>query len=489
VSSTTHRAASVALPQAALSGEDARDVAALRRTLERRGRIGQLSFVTADAVVLAVLISVAHTVLGIGGAGGTGSLGLGALGIVCSVALLHVYGLYPRAPQRLATGTLDDLPALFHAIVPGMLVTAGLLSLGDGHVGLPDVLIMIAAALALLTMARVFVRFAVARWRAPTRVLAVGSNANSPIVLGYLLARRDVEIVGHMRTSQRHDSGTDDLPVLRGPDDLRRVLVAKKVERIVLFGDDGATELPPLARQARLVGANLTVVPEHLSMVGAGAAVDQLLSVTAFSMRAPTLSGTARVLKRGLDVIVSLAGLVMLTPLLLSIAVAVRIDSRGPVLFRQKRVGRHGKPFDVLKFRTMVSNADDLTAELMKQSKDPNWLLLDHDPRITRLGRTLRTTSLDELPQLWNVLRGEMSLVGPRPLSLRDDTRVDGWGRTRLDLTPGITGLWQVLGRTSIPFEEMVKLDYLYVSNWSLWTDVKLLLRTLPAVVAQRGSN
>ena len=128
-------------------------------------------------------------------------------------------------------------------------------------------------------------------------------------------------------------------------------------------------------------------------------------------------------------------------------------------------------------------------AELLTESRDPGWLKLDHDPRITRVGRFLRLTSLDELPEFWNVLKGDMSLVGPRPLIESEDQRIDGWARSRLDLTPGITGLWQVLGRTNIPFEEMVKLDYLYVTNWSLWTDVRLILKTLPAVVTRRGAN
>jgi lipopolysaccharide/colanic/teichoic acid biosynthesis glycosyltransferase len=180
---------------------------------------------------------------------------------------------------------------------------------------------------------------------------------------------------------------------------------------------------------------------------------------------------------------------VLLLPVMVGIALAVRLDSPGPVLFRQQRIGRGGRRFQLLKFRTMVPDADAMTERLMADSSDPHWLQLEHDPRITRVGRFLRSTSLDELPQLYNVLAGHMSLVGPRPLSVRDDARVGGWARGRLDITPGLTGLWQVLGRKSVPFEEMVKLDYVYVNNWSLWGDVKLLLQTLPAVIAGRGAR
>jgi lipopolysaccharide/colanic/teichoic acid biosynthesis glycosyltransferase len=137
----------------------------------------------------------------------------------------------------------------------------------------------------------------------------------------------------------------------------------------------------------------------------------------------------------------------------------------------------------------MASDAEQRRAELIRQSTDPHWLKLEDDPRITRLGRWLRRLSLDELPQLWNVLRGEMSLVGPRPLIPTEDELVQDWARNRVDLTPGITGYWQVLGRTRIPFEEMVKLDYLYVMNWSLWEDVRLMLKTLPVVIGGHGAN
>ena len=172
-------------------------------------------------------------------------------------------------------------------------------------------------------------------------------------------------------------------------------------------------------------------------------------------------------------------------PLLAFVALAIKLDSRGPVFFAQERVGKGGRRFRLYKFRTMVSDAEQLRDELLASSTDPNWLKLDRDPRVTRIGRHLRRLSLDELPQLWNVVRGDMSMVGPRPLVPAEDERVLGWARGRLDLTPGITGYWQVLGRTRIPFEEMVKLDYLYVMNWSLWEDVRLMLRTLPVVLGE----
>ena len=194
-------------------------------------------------------------------------------------------------------------------------------------------------------------------------------------------------------------------------------------------------------------------------------------------------------MKRLFDATASFVGLVLLAPVFAAVAIAVRMDGGGGVIFRQERIGRNFRPFRIFKFRTMVADAEAMVDELRDQSAHPAWLLLDDDPRITRVGGFLRHTSLDEIPQLWNVLNGEMSLVGPRPMPVDVDAQISGWGRKRLDLTPGITGPWQVLGRTSIPFEEMVKLDYLYVTNWSLWEDVRLLIHTLPVVLSRQGVN
>jgi lipopolysaccharide/colanic/teichoic acid biosynthesis glycosyltransferase len=161
-----------------------------------------------------------------------------------------------------------------------------------------------------------------------------------------------------------------------------------------------------------------------------------------------------------------------------------------PALVRQRRVGRDGAPFTMFKLRTMVVGADEMKAELahLNEMSDGPMFKISDDPRVTPVGRFLRKTSIDELPQLWNVLCGRMSLVGPRPLVPDENEHIIGRHRARLDLTPGLTGPWQVMGRNAIPFDEMVKIDYLYVAEWSLWHDVKLLVRTLPVVIGRQGS-
>ena len=181
-------------------------------------------------------------------------------------------------------------------------------------------------------------------------------------------------------------------------------------------------------------------------------------------------------------------GLLAVAPLLLVIAVAVKLEDGGPVFFRQQRVGRYGRRFRMLKFRTMVPDADALKESLRDRNEAKEGLFkIAEDPRVTRVGRLLRRSALDELPQLWNIVRGEMSLVGPRPLVLDEDQRIEGWHRRRLELTPGMTGPWQILGPSRVPLREMVAIDYLYVANWSLWTDIKILLRTVPHVLGRRG--
>ena len=233
-------------------------------------------------------------------------------------------------------------------------------------------------------------------------------------------------------------------------------------------------------------------MPRLYEVIGSRMQTHDIEGLPLVGLRAPKLSRSSRLLKRTLDVALSLVGLVIFSPLLAYAALRIRLDSPGPVLFRQQRIGAGGRRFRIIKFRTMYIGADDQKAALAHLNKHteegPRMFKILQDPRVTPFGRFLRRWSIDELPQLWNVIRGEMSLVGPRPLIPSEDEHVVGAGRQRLRLTPGITGLWQVIGRSDIPFREMIALDYLYVTNWSLWGDVKLLARTLPRVLNRTGA-
>ena len=204
----------------------------------------------------------------------------------------------------------------------------------------------------------------------------------------------------------------------------------------------------------------------------------------------PIRSGYRTAAKRTFDLVVAVGAIIVAAPFLVAAAIAIKVDSRGPVFFRQQRVGRNGKHFTMLKLRTMVTNAEDLKAELAARNEAAGPLFkMRDDPRITRVGRFLRKTSLDEIPQLWNVVRGEMSLVGPRPAL---EAEVNGWTpdlHHRLRVRPGLTGLWQISGRSDASFESYEHLDLYYTDNWSLARDLWIIARTIPAVVAQRGAR
>jgi exopolysaccharide biosynthesis polyprenyl glycosylphosphotransferase len=195
------------------------------------------------------------------------------------------------------------------------------------------------------------------------------------------------------------------------------------------------------------------------------------------------------VLKRAVDFLGSAALLILISPALLVTAILIKLSSHGPVLFKQNRLGLNKRHFSIYKFRTMVVDAEKRMSEIahLNEVSGPVFKI-KHDPRITPVGRFLRKTSIDELPQLFNVLKGDMSLVGPRPLPVRDyEGFSEDWQRRRFSVKPGITCLWQVAGRSSIPFEHWMELDLQYIDKWSLWLDFKILLRTIPAVL--RGSG
>ena len=451
-----------------------------------RGRIRQASLGLSDVLAVGVPLLVLELSTTIGGDRVPSGIPLAIVPIW--LVVLHLYGLYPRFPRHVTTSTLNELPRLFHATLVGLVTSwVWLTAWGAEGLGMPLAGFGL-AILALLPTLRIVARQLLNLGVGPERLLLVGIGSTTIRVERALAARADIDVVATVPLPPQWRRELDDADSSRH--DLHDLVVQERVDRVLLstreLGDSAVGDFLFWSRRA---GVSLTVLPEHFDVVGVGASFDQIQGGTVISLQPPLLSYTARVLKRTMDLIGATIGLILLFPVMLAVAAAVRLDSRGPVFFRQARIGRGGKTFHLIKFRSMLPDADAMVEELMKRSTDPHWLQIADDPRVTRVGRVLRSTSLDELPQLWNVLVGHMSLVGPRPLSLRDDERVGGWARGRLDLTPGLTGLWQVVGRKSVPFEEMVKLDYLYVSNWSLWGDVKLLLQTLPAVVEGRGAR
>jgi exopolysaccharide biosynthesis polyprenyl glycosylphosphotransferase len=443
---------------------------------------------------LAIVVAIGFVDLFVANRNGAREAMWGLVALPAILLLFNAYGLYRRDSKRISHSTLDDLPWLFHALVVGSLLLWLYYHVTiRGGIKFLDLLAFSCVTIVSVTVFRKVARHLVHARRGPERVLLLGDAEAINVVARKMRAhsRYRAEPVARIATSGTQRSDID-LPIVgRLTDlDLSAVVSELDVERIVLAqGELAEPTLLEFHRRCKELSVKVSVLPELCDVMGPSVEIDDVEGVTLLGINPPVLSPSSRMAKRCMDLVGASVMLIFAAPLMALIAIAIKLDSRGPVLFHQVRVGRRDTRFALLKFRTMVTIAEQMTEQLRAQSKDPHWLHLEHDPRITRLGRLLRSTSLDELPQLWNVLRGQMSLVGPRPLIEAEDSLLLDWARNRIDLTPGLTGLWQVLGRTSIPFEEMVKLDYIYVTNWSLWTDVRLMVRTVAVVLSRRGAN
>jgi exopolysaccharide biosynthesis polyprenyl glycosylphosphotransferase len=335
-----------------------------------------------------------------------------------------------------------------------------------------------------------------ARRRAPERVLILGSGAVARQVAD-LVARhpeRGIAVVGCVDDQGSWIDGIDP-PRLGGLDDLSEVVRAHQIHRVVVaFSASPDERVVQALRACDAAGVEIDVVPRLFELVGPAPAGDNLGGMGLLTVHGRRPGRVARAAKRTLDIVVSATALLVFSPVMLAVAVAIRLEDGKPVFFRQTRIGRGGRPFRIVKFRTMMQGAEarqageliaagpeaiSELAEAMKYSSDA-W--------ITRVGSFLRRTSVDELPQLWNVLKGDMSLVGPRPLRGYEVEALTDWQNTRQEVRPGITGLWQILGRSEIAWNERMQLDYTYVRHWSFQRDLAILARTAGVVLSRRGA-
>jgi exopolysaccharide biosynthesis polyprenyl glycosylphosphotransferase len=407
-----------------------------------------------------------------------------AASIPLIVLLFKVAGLYDRDELRLVHSTLDEVPLLLQLSGLFALCTTIIQSVSS-HETIDGAQ---TAALWLGTFAAVLVGRTTARWLAARispieRCLVIGERELAERVRERLASSRArATVVASLPLT------LDSFEVLESPENLRDVVSELQLHRIILAPATTETrDVTDLIRIAKAVGVRVSVLPRMFEAVGTAVEFEDIDGITMLGVRRFGLVRSSRVLKRAFDLVAGGLILAFSSPLIAAIALAIRLDSKGPVFFRQPRVGRDGRHFGIFKFRSMVADAEAQKDRLRVLNEAGDGLFkITEDPRVTRIGRFLRRTSLDELPQLLNVMRGEMSLVGPRPLVIDEDALVIGLDRSRLHLTPGMTGPWQVLG-TRVPMQEMVGIDYLYVANWSLWLDLKLLLRTARHVL-RRGN-
>lgn len=432
----------------------------------------------ADAVAASLALVVGVQILG-NDRLAPSALAAAPLAILVSKAI----GLYDRDELVLSKGTLNEAPSLFNlAAVYTLLVVllqgvfvAGIL--GPGQIAGLWTLFFV-----LLLAGRTVARYA--------------ANIRAPMERCFLIGDPDT----CERLRERFDRGRRLKANLVGyltPGGLRaeqergtfsEFLTSCDIHRLILAPDQLESEdMLELIRDVKALGVKVTIVPRLLEVIGSAVEFDDVNGSIFLGVRRFGLSKSSMLLKRSLDLVCSVLTLVVLAPLLVMVGLAIRLTSSGPALYSQIRVGRDGQRFRIYKFRTMVQDADGLKESLANRNEASGLFKIADDPRITPVGHWLRSSSLDELPQLLNVVRGDMSLVGPRPLVVDEDEQLRGWHRRRLHLTPGMTGVWQILGSARIPLHEMVTLDYLYITNWSLWTDLMIMLRTVPYMLSRRG--
>jgi exopolysaccharide biosynthesis polyprenyl glycosylphosphotransferase len=314
----------------------------------------------------------------------------------------------------------------------------------------------------------------------PEACVIVAGRGDPSALAAHIDGLAGVELVGTVEMRQLEDPATD----------LRALVEQLRIHRLVIVPDGRTSDatMLELVRTAKAMGLRVSLFPTLLAAVGGCTVFDDLNGMTVLGVPRFGLSRSSRALKRAFDLVLGTLGLIVAVPVMALIALAIRIDSPGPALFRQTRVGRGGDHFTMLKFRTMVVGAESMREQLAERNEAADGLFkMTDDPRVTRFGALLRRSHLDELPQVINVLQGEMSLVGPRPLVIEEDGLLAGGDRYRLHLTPGMTGPWQIKGPMSTPLSEMAKLDYLYISNWSLWQDIDILLKTAVRVSTRSG--
>lgn len=416
-----------------------------------------------------------------------GNLGVREV-LLASIAMavaLHVHGLYRRPAARLRPSEWWR-PAVIARCLP----TAALLALAaDAFVLGGGRSMTLTAAVAMTLPAMVLVPFGrrlVVRMFDPavSRILVIGTGPISERLTSRLQRCPDTLVVGHV-----DDNAAPGTPLLGGLADLQAVCAAYQIDRVIV-GFPNTSDAIVLEALRQLQGqVPVSEIPRYFELHNWRSEAEELQGLTLMHLPTASLGPRARIMKRLIDMTLATCALIAACPVLFVIGVAIKLDSPGPVFFRQERIGRGGRPFSIFKFRSMTADAwQQRTTVAQLNEVDGPLFKMANDPRVTRVGAFIRKTSLDELPQLINVVRGEMSLVGPRPLPAEESDRIDGAGLARLDVKPGITGLWQVCGRSDLTYADLQHLDSVYVRSWSLMWDVRIIAKTPHVVFARKGA-
>jgi exopolysaccharide biosynthesis polyprenyl glycosylphosphotransferase len=409
------------------------------------------------------------------------------------IAVLWMHGLYRGRARWTVRG---DIATVLRAALIQLVLTLSLLYLFK----LPDVsrllLVVVfpclaAAAIGIRIVVRQMLVLARDNGRNVRYMLVLGANARAKSFADLVESHAELGLVviGHLKADPSDSGVILDRPLLGMIEDLEQVLHSQIVDEVAIclpFAMEDLIEEAVYVCEQEGKVVRMPVAPVERALTTAR--LESIDGVGVYSLANGPDRAVSLLFKRLVDIAGSAVLLVVMSPLLAVLAIAIKRDSKGPVFFRQERVGLHGRSFDVVKFRSMCLGAEELLSDLQEHNEiNGHAFKLANDPRITRVGRFLRRSSLDELPQLWNVLRGQMSLVGPRPPLPTEVANYDTWHRRRLSMKPGMTGLWQVGARRSHEFDHWVEQDLEYIDSWSLWLDFKIIARTVPAVLAGTG--
>lgn len=409
------------------------------------------------------------------------------------ILVLKLNGLYDNDHRRIRHSTLDELPRLVSASALGTLAIAGLLALSPaGPLPSVDAIGLGVGALAGSFASRAVLRFLWHRVAGAATGLVIGPAAAVAVVARRVATHPEtrLHLVGYLAPRGEREGQAGELPRLGTIGDIARVARDREVERVIVTEQEMSEPAAErMIEECKAAGLALTFLPQHFGLLGPGIELNRLAELPVLDFRFSDPPRSTVALKRGMDLAIGGALLVVLSPLLLALALLILLDSGRPVLFRQRRAGKDGRPFTVLKFRTMIQGAEEQLGELvdLERLDEPAFKIAD-DPRVTRAGRLLRRFSLDELPQFINVVRGDMSLVGPRPEEEAVVALYDERQRLRLGVKPGMTGPMQVYGRADLTFEERLAMERDYLDNISVAGDLAILLRTPAAIVRGDGA-
>lgn len=384
---------------------------------------------------------------------------------------------------------IDDTISAIKAVSTSFLIALGIAFFLKTSTVYSRVLILMLAILMvfIFLLSRIMRYYAHALLHRSTRfnknVLIIGAGKVGMQIRNHVLENTSCDFVGFLDDFKKGDQ------VIGSIQNIEKLIARHKVQEIYITIPSEKNIINELITSIRKYDVQIKIIPELFELVTSSISFDQAYDYPCIEIVKTPLRGLNLFLKRAADIVLSLLGIIIISPILLIVALFIKLDSKGPVFIHQKRIGKNGAPFHMHKFRSMVNNAEELKEQLEKYNEtDGPAFKMKNDPRITRVGRFIRKFSIDELPQLFNVLKGEMSLIGPRPPLPNEVEQYSDFQWRRLDIRPGITGLWQVSGRSDITFDEWVKLDLYYIERWSISLELKILIKTIPVVLKGEGA-